>query len=200
MPRPKRIRNIENPPIMEGFKPFGIPTTDLDPVVLLFEEYESIRLADYKGLTQLEAAEKMNISRPTFTRVYEKARRTIARAFVEGKAIFIEGGNYHSENYWYRCENCSKVNISKNEIEKCTFCNANEMRKLNKPEEPSQTNGNCICAHFNTSIPHKKGIPCRKINCINCGKVMMREGNYHHQLYLNNKENENSNSNERPTN
>ena len=72
MPRPKRYRTIENPPIMEGFKPFGISMTDLEPVILLFEEYESMRLADYLGLTQEQAAEKMNVSRPTFTRIYEK--------------------------------------------------------------------------------------------------------------------------------
>ena len=96
MPRPKRRRMIVNPPAMEGFKPFGIPMTDLEPVILLYEEYESIRLSDYEGLTQEQSAKKMNVSRPTFTRIYEKARRTIAQAFVEGKAIFIEGGSYHT--------------------------------------------------------------------------------------------------------
>ena len=35
----------------------------------------------------------MNVSRPTLTRIYENARRTIAKALVEGKMIFIEGGN-----------------------------------------------------------------------------------------------------------
>jgi predicted DNA-binding protein (UPF0251 family) len=76
---------------MEGFKPFGIPMRELGSVVMLFEEFEAIRLADYENLTQEEAAEKMNISRPTFTRLYDKARKTIAKAFVEGKAIIIQG-------------------------------------------------------------------------------------------------------------
>ena len=73
MPRPKRNRCIEHPPIMEGFKPFGIPMTKLEPIILLYEEYESMRLADYEGLTQAQAAEQMQVSRPTFTRIYEKA-------------------------------------------------------------------------------------------------------------------------------
>lgn len=132
MPRPKRKRTIVNPPVMEGFKPFGIPMTNLEPVVLLFEEYESIRLSDYEGLTQEQAAEQMNVSRPTFTRIYEKARRTIARAFVEGKAIFIEGGNYHTEDSWYRCEHCMKVNICKNELMSCQYCQSQTLRRLNK--------------------------------------------------------------------
>ncbi len=139
MPRPKLNRLIVNPPVMEGFKPFGIPMTDLEPVILLYEEYESIRLSDYEGLTQEQAAAKMNVSRPTFTRIYEKARRTIAQAFVEGKAIFIEGGNYHTDDCWYRCENCMKLNISKTETSSCNYCHSNTLRRLNKTIEK---NGN----------------------------------------------------------
>src|SRR5659263_428512 len=92
MARPKLKRTMLNPPVMEGFRPFGIAVTDLERVVLLYQEYEAIRLTDYRGLTQQESAQQMNIPRPTFTRIYEKARRSIAKAFVEGKAIFIEGG------------------------------------------------------------------------------------------------------------
>lgn len=121
-----------NPPVMEGFKPFGVPMIKLEPVCLLFEEYESIRLADYEGLTQEQSAKKMNISRPTFTRVYEKARRTIARAFVEGKAILIEGGNYHTDDCWYKCETCMKLNISKTESSSCNYCHSEVLRNLNR--------------------------------------------------------------------
>ena len=132
MSRPKRKRLIVKPPIMEGFKPFGIPMTDLEPVILLYEEYESIRLSDYEGFTQEQSAEKMNVSRPTFTRIYEKARRTIAQAFVEGKAIFIEGGNYHTDDCWYRCEKCLKLTISKVETKSCNYCQSNTLRRINK--------------------------------------------------------------------
>ena len=135
MPRPKRNRTILHPPVMEGFKPFGIPMTDLEPVILLYEEYESLRLSDYQGLTQEQSAERMNVSRPTFTRIYEKARRTIAQAFVEGKAIFIEGGNYHTDNCWYRCEHCMKLNISKVERNSCNYCHSKTLRRLNKKIE-----------------------------------------------------------------
>jgi uncharacterized protein len=123
---------------MEGFKPFGIPMTDLEPVILLYEEYESLRLSDYEGLTQEQSAERMNVSRPTFTRIYEKARRTIAQAFVEGKAIFIEGGNYHTDDCWYKCEHCMKLNISKDETNSCNYCHSKTLRRLNKKNE---TNG-----------------------------------------------------------
>jgi len=131
MPRPKRKRLIEQPPKMEGFKPFGIPMKDLEPVILLYEEYESMRLADYEGLNQVDAALKMNVSRPTFTRIYEKARQSIAKAFVEGKAIVIEGGDYHTDDFWYRCDQCMKLNISKQRLCSCNYCSAQKLRILN---------------------------------------------------------------------
>lgn len=131
MSRPKNRRTVENPPIMEGFKPFGIPMSDLEPVILLFEEYEAMRLTDYEGLTQEQSAERMNVSRPTFTRIYEKARRSIAKAFVEGKAVFIEGGNYHTDDYWYRCDACLKVNISPSKTDNCCYCQQDSLRLLN---------------------------------------------------------------------
>ena len=97
------------PPRMEGYKPFGIPRRELDSVTLLFEEYEAIKLADYENLTQEEAALKMNISRPTFTRLYDKARKNIAKAFVEGKVILIQGGNYITDRNWYKCRVCNET-------------------------------------------------------------------------------------------
>jgi predicted DNA-binding protein (UPF0251 family) len=117
---------------MEGFKPFGIPMKDLEPVILLFEEYEAMRLADYEGLTQEEASIQMNVSRPTFTRIYAKARASISKAFVEGKAIFIEGGDYQTDDCWYRCEQCMKLNISTQAISRCVYCESEELRNLSK--------------------------------------------------------------------
>lgn len=58
------------------------------------EELESIRLKDQLRLSQEEAAERMGVSQPTFHRILSEAHRKIAEAFVEGKAIRIEGGNY----------------------------------------------------------------------------------------------------------
>ena len=168
---------------MEGFKPFGIPIHELEPVILLFDEYEALRLADYLGLAHAEAARRMNVSRPTFTRICDKARRTLATALVEGKALFIEGGSYQTEDYWYRCESCWKLVISANETDACPFCRAASLRRLNSEPPMSATNGYCICTHCNTRIPHVKGQPCRQSRCGTCGRTLLREGHYHHQLH-----------------
>jgi len=119
---------------MEGYKPFGIPLRELESVDLLFEEYESIRLADYENLTHEEAAKKMNISRPTFTRIYDKARKIIAKAFVEGKAIFINGGSYITDDYWYKCKDCNETMITLKPTDHCRTCESDNILPLNKRE------------------------------------------------------------------
>ena len=61
-PRNKQYRKVLSPPVLKGFQPIGIPYDDATVVKLLFEEYEALRLADYTGLKQEEAAKMMNIS------------------------------------------------------------------------------------------------------------------------------------------
>lgn len=109
MARRKQLRTIASPPLMAGYKPFGIPRTQLESVTLNIDEYESLRLLDYEGLNQEQAAERMNISRPTLTRIYDSARKAIAKAFVEGKMLLIEGGNINFDKEWYRCGRCHKL-------------------------------------------------------------------------------------------
>lgn len=107
---------------MRGYKPFGIPRAQLESVSLQYDEFEAIRLLDYEGMTQEQAAEKMNVSRPTLTRIYENARKTIAKAFVEGKMIQIEGGNVCFNGEWFRCKRCHKLVDGLNNHVKCKDC------------------------------------------------------------------------------
>ncbi len=121
-------------PKMNGFKPYGMPLCRIEPVILKLEEYESIRLVNYDKLPQDQAAEQMNVSRPTFTRIYNKALKQIAKSFIEGKAIEIEGGNYILEKEWYRCKKCYKLIEGLENHHKCKDCTTfgeNELIKLN---------------------------------------------------------------------
>jgi predicted DNA-binding protein (UPF0251 family) len=68
--------------------------TDLEEIVLTVDEFEAIRLKDVDGLEQEQSAQRMNISQPTFHRLYLEARRKIADVIVNGKALKIEGGTY----------------------------------------------------------------------------------------------------------
>jgi predicted DNA-binding protein (UPF0251 family)/predicted Fe-Mo cluster-binding NifX family protein len=73
-------------------KPAGLPASELPVVTLAFDEAEALRLADLEGLYQEAAARSMGVSRPTFGRIIESARRKVADAILNGKALRIEGG------------------------------------------------------------------------------------------------------------
>ncbi len=94
MPRPRIPRKVWCRPGFTHFRPAGSAVTSLEEVVLTVDEFEAIRLKDYEGLDQIGAAKKMGISQPTFQRIYESARKKVADAIVNGKAIRIEGGPY----------------------------------------------------------------------------------------------------------
>lgn len=75
------------------FSPRGRPGRP-DEAALATEEFEAIRLADYLGLAQKEAAQSMHISQQTFSRVLKRARRALAKGLVQGATIKIQGGHY----------------------------------------------------------------------------------------------------------
>ena len=88
---PRRIRRrIRGKFHHNCFKPCGIPRHNLDYEVLTKDEIEAIRLADFEGLYQEDAAKEMEISRPTFSRILNSARKKIANALILGKAIEIQ--------------------------------------------------------------------------------------------------------------
>jgi predicted DNA-binding protein (UPF0251 family) len=107
---------------MQGFKPFGIALCDSENVVIQFDEYESLKLLNYDNLSQEEAAEKMNVSRPTLTRIYNSALKKLTQAFVEGKTIFIKGGNIEFDKDWYKCKKCFRLIEGLENHTKCEGC------------------------------------------------------------------------------
>ncbi|MFX1506548.1 MAG: DUF134 domain-containing protein [Promethearchaeota archaeon] len=52
-------------------------------------ELEALRLADEENLTQEDAAEKMKISRGTFWRLLDRARKKVTASLMEGKEIRV---------------------------------------------------------------------------------------------------------------
>jgi len=95
VPRPFCCRSIAGRPAVSIFKPIGVPVRELDEIVMTLDEFEALRLADLGGLYQEQAAERMKVSRPTFSRIIDAARRKVADALVHGKALRIEGGPVH---------------------------------------------------------------------------------------------------------
>ena len=88
---PRRIvrRHIDADHSGICFKPCGIKKRNLEKVELFEDEMEAIRLSDFEGLYQQECADKMGISRTTFSRLIESARKKIADGLLHTKAIRI---------------------------------------------------------------------------------------------------------------
>jgi len=128
MPRPRKCRRIAFMPGINYYKPAGVPLRFLDEVCLSFEEIEAVRLKDLEDLDQEKSAGRMNISRSTFQRVLESARRKIADALLNGKAIRIEGGNFEMLPHRYVCENGHQWDVPLEQataepMQACPVCN-----------------------------------------------------------------------------
>jgi len=92
MVRPRRIRRISFQPESTYFKPAGIPLNSLAESILSFPELEAARLIDFEGKSQIETAKKMKVSQPTLSRLLKSARKKLADAIINSKAIKIQGG------------------------------------------------------------------------------------------------------------
>ena len=132
MPRRKRNRRIQVPPVIKGMSVFGIRGRKSNEVILHLEEYEAIRLLDYQNLTQEQAAVHMDVSRPTLTRIYEEARNKVATAFVEGRDLIFRGGDIYFEKNWFKCQNCQASFSDYSEENKCPVCNSDNLISLNE--------------------------------------------------------------------
>jgi predicted DNA-binding protein (UPF0251 family) len=95
MGRPPIRRVVQGLPDAVYYKPAGVPLRLLEEVVLGLDELEALRLADAAGLDQEEVGRRMGVSRQTAGRILETARRKVAEALTQGKAIRIEGGPVH---------------------------------------------------------------------------------------------------------
>ena len=89
MPRPRKQRRICCNPSSNYFKPRGIPMYELEEIIIDHDELESLRLADLFAYSHEKAASEMKISRATFGRIVEVARRKVADGILNGKAIRI---------------------------------------------------------------------------------------------------------------
>jgi predicted DNA-binding protein (UPF0251 family) len=128
MGRNKKDRIVKYNPDVNYFKPRGIPMFDLEEVSLTVDEREALRLADFLGMSHEDAGKEMGVSRATFGRIVQNARKTIADAMINGKAILIEGGNFQviDEFRRFNCGNCNyqwEEPFGTGRPEQCPECN-----------------------------------------------------------------------------
>ena len=132
MARSKKQKMVHCPPLHSSYKAAGIMRSALQRLPLALDEYEAIRLADYLGLDHAEAALEMEISRSTFSRLIEKSRKIIAQFLIEGKELYIEGGNIHFRDNVICCQNCGhmfKISIATS-LTECPECSSKNLLSL----------------------------------------------------------------------
>ncbi len=129
MSRPKYNRIVHEPPLFSDFKPIGVRGHDLKQIVLTLDEFEAFRLADQLGLSHALAAEEMEISRSTFSRLIEKSRKKIADFIIKGRLLTIDGGSVHFRVNIIECKDCGhmfKINFEQN-IKECPACHSKKI-------------------------------------------------------------------------
>lgn len=94
MSRPLKWRKVCCLPENNRFGPLDLNADKNNQVTMTVDEYETIRLIDLEGFTQLECANQMHIARTTVQGIYMEARKKIAESIVNGKELLIEGGKY----------------------------------------------------------------------------------------------------------
>lgn len=169
---------MTNPPHFKGYRPIGLPEEN-NPVVLNYEEYEAIRLSDFELYGQVEAAQIMEISRPTYARIYESARRKVAQAFVQGKAIVFEGGKVYFDSEWYTCSTCGcwfNHPAKEQEIKNCALCGSTIIKQYLEDNNQKYVGNICICPVCGIEKEHMQGIPCKKEICPKCNCEMIHKG------------------------
>lgn len=142
MVRPIKCRRVWFLPKFCYFRPENYTEGE---VILTIDEFEALRLKDLEGLQQEEVAKKIGVSQPTLHRLLRSARKKVAEAIVNGKAIKIEGGVYVVAGKRGR-----------------GFGHG-------KPGGPST----CICPRCGYEEPHTRGIPCSQVKCPKCGIPMV---------------------------
>ena len=121
MPRPRKCRKVCCMPERNSFGPLNIKNINEESILMTVDEYETIRLIDLEQMTQEECAAKMDVARTTIQRIYNDARKKLAKSLVEGKILKIQGGDYilcDNGEPLCRCKKCCKRKATSDNTEK----------------------------------------------------------------------------------
>jgi predicted DNA-binding protein (UPF0251 family) len=90
--RPKKTRWVTCAPGERCFRPQCKPLSELQGVILNFDEFEAMRLTHLMGYDQGTIARQMKIHQSTISRILASAHKKVTEALVNVKAIKIEQG------------------------------------------------------------------------------------------------------------
>ncbi len=172
MVRPKRFRQVWNDVNFDYFKPKGVSLSQLEEINLNVEELEAVRLNDFLEMEQIVASEKMKVSQPTYSRILKEARKKIADALINGKAIKIHGGVYKMPGG----DGTGPFGTGRG-------VGMGAGRGLGRGAGRGRMGGQfaagpegiCVCTSCGNEITHVRGQPCNQIKCPKCNSMMTRK-------------------------
>ncbi len=147
--RPHQCRWVGSMPTVTRYKACGVPLNLSTEIVLSIDEFEALRLADQNGLHHAKAGEMMGISRATFGRIIESARRKTILALSNGYSLRIEGGAYEvvmKRNFI--CADCGhrwESNQGRCHTPGCPKCGSKQFGCDHRPEPVSEFNLDGCC-------------------------------------------------------
>lgn len=106
MPRPRKWRKVCCLPMNDLYGPLNGPEPTAEIITMTVEEYETIRLIDFEGLTQEECALRMQVARGTVQAIYKDARFKLAKSLINGERLKIGGGDYQLYNETEKAHGC----------------------------------------------------------------------------------------------
>lgn len=162
MPRPRRVRRVFFEPRIDYFKPAGVMLRMLQENIITRDELEVIRLIDYEKIEQEKAGKKMKISQPTLSRLLTSARKKIADALINGKAIKIQGGVFEMVQPRGR-------GLGRGRGQGLGIGGRGRMGGV-----AAGPGGECVCPNCGYREPQIRGSPCMNKKCPKCGTKMTR--------------------------
>ena len=120
MARPRKHRRICSVPNQKQLNSFEKGENTVD---ITIDEFETVRLIDYVGLTQQECAKQMQVARSTITAIYDSARYKISDSLINHKSLNVEGGDFElCPNSKHCCRQCGKNRCGRCKHGTCDRC------------------------------------------------------------------------------
>lgn len=164
MVRPRKKRMVGYRHRCRCFNPDD--TNESMPVVEVgVDELESMRLNILEKLSQGEAAQKMGVHQSTFQRTLRRGLEKVTDALVNGKSIFLEGGELNMPGGDGTGPDGNGPIGARGQ---------GRRGGGNRPGRGTAAPQNCRCPSCGHLEPHQPGVPCSQAKCPECGSQMVR--------------------------
>jgi predicted DNA-binding protein (UPF0251 family) len=131
------------------YKPCGIPLDLRTEITLAVDELEALDLADLQNLHHVQAGERMGVSRATFGRILESARKKVILALRSGFSLRIDGGTYEvimTRNFVCAdCGHCWESEQGRCHTPGCPRCGSARFGCEHKPAPAAGTEASGCC-------------------------------------------------------